>query len=336
MLRGKGPHRPEYACDLVRINSLMIYTELMEYNIVGDTKAPLLRCLLFISKLKSGDIITSGQYMNYQTFCNLQFRQLLKNSFHSIHIDLRDTSGEMILFASVGITRPVLMFTKASNVHVLSKRRYKMVASRQIEIPFYKDSGRQCVRGFGALAQVIGRTAIPFLRKYIFPPAKRVVTNLSDFPKPKIAEVVKGAKNIKTAAKSMGRQTLRKQLGSGSRKRSASSPSDKICKRNQSVAVRHFQKHFSLIMSSNFRYQHFVAVSGNPGGKVPVIDDVLSSHEHDFSPTNSLDGNCIEFEIQTDRNCYVDLRQTYLVLKLKIVRGRGYKFYTTIEVEKGA
>ena len=94
MLRGKGPHKPEFAYDIVRIHSLMIYTDLIEYNIVGDTKAPLLRCFAFISKLKSGNIITTGQYMNYQTFSNRQFRPLLKNSFHSIHIDLGDTSGE--------------------------------------------------------------------------------------------------------------------------------------------------------------------------------------------------------------------------------------------------
>ena len=55
--------------------------------------------------------------MNYQTFSNLQFRPLLKNSFHSIHIDLRDTNGEKIPFVSVGITRLVLMFRKASNIH---------------------------------------------------------------------------------------------------------------------------------------------------------------------------------------------------------------------------
>ena len=40
------------------------------------------------------DIITTGQYMNDQTFSNLPIRPLLKNSFHSIHIDLRDTSGK--------------------------------------------------------------------------------------------------------------------------------------------------------------------------------------------------------------------------------------------------
>ena len=117
MLRGKGPHKPEFAYDFVHIHSLMIYTDLFEYNTGGDTKAPLLRCFPFISKLKSRDIITTGQYMDYQIFSNLQFRPLLKNSFNSIHIDLRDTSGEKIPFVSVGITRLVLMFRKASNFH---------------------------------------------------------------------------------------------------------------------------------------------------------------------------------------------------------------------------
>ena len=77
----------------------------------------MLRCYPFISKLKAGDIIATGQYMNYQTFSNLQFRPLLKISFHSIHIDLRDTSGEKVPFVSVGNTRLVLMFGKTSNVH---------------------------------------------------------------------------------------------------------------------------------------------------------------------------------------------------------------------------
>ena len=117
MLRRKGPHKPEFAYDIVRIHSLMIYTNMIEYNIVGDTKIPLLQCFLSIPKLKSGDIITTGQYMNYQIFNILQFRPLLKNCFHSILIDLRDTSGEKIPFVSVGITRFVLMFRKASNTH---------------------------------------------------------------------------------------------------------------------------------------------------------------------------------------------------------------------------
>ena len=41
------------------------------------------------------------------------------------------------------------------------------------------------------------------------------------FAEPEFAEVLSGRKNIKTAAKSVGRQTLRKFLGSGSKKRNA-------------------------------------------------------------------------------------------------------------------
>ena len=95
----------------------MIYTDLIEYNIVGGTKAPILRCFLFISKLKAGDVITTGQYMKYQTYSNLQFRPLFKTSFHSIHIDLRDTSGKKLPLVSVGITPVVLMFRKVCNIH---------------------------------------------------------------------------------------------------------------------------------------------------------------------------------------------------------------------------
>ena len=97
MSRGKGPQEPEFAYDIVRIHSLRIHMDLTEYNIVGDTKAKLLRCFHFISRLKAGDNMTTGQYMNYQTFSNLQFRLLLKNSFHGFHIDLRDTSGKKTL-----------------------------------------------------------------------------------------------------------------------------------------------------------------------------------------------------------------------------------------------
>ena len=93
-----------------------------------------------------------------------------------------------------------------------------MVASREVEIPYYRGFDRQRGRGFGALAQVNGRTAIPFLRKYIVPAAKRIGTNMLEFAVPEIAEFVSGRKNFKTAAKSVGKKlTLRKQLGEGSR-----------------------------------------------------------------------------------------------------------------------
>ena len=85
---------------------------------------------------------------------------------------------------------------------------------------------------------------------------------------------------------------------------------------------------------NNFRYQPFVAVSGNTGVKVPVVDNVLSSHEQEIYPTTSRDENSNEFDFQTDRNVYVDLRQTYLALKIKLVKGRGFDSYKTTEKKK--
>ena len=113
-MSGAGPHFPKFPYDIVRIHTLMIYSDIVEYNIVGDTKAALLRCIPFISKVKNGDIISTGQYMNYQNFRNLQFKKILKNSFHSITFEVRDSYGEKVPFNSVGVTRAVLMFRKTS------------------------------------------------------------------------------------------------------------------------------------------------------------------------------------------------------------------------------
>ena len=70
------------------------------------------------------------------------------------------------------------------------------------------------------VAQVIGRTAILFLRKFLLPAAKRVSDDLLEIAVPEVAVVASGEKIFKTAAKSVGRQTLRKQLGGGIQKRS--------------------------------------------------------------------------------------------------------------------
>ena len=132
MLRGKGPHTTEFVYEFSRLHSLLIHTDLNEYVTVATRR--LLCCVFsFFSKLKAGDIITTGQWMNYQTINNLQFRPLLKNCFHRVQIDLENTSGEQIPFVSVGINRLVLLLRKASNIHFLPKRRYKMVASKQVE-----------------------------------------------------------------------------------------------------------------------------------------------------------------------------------------------------------
>ena len=94
----------------------------------------------------------------------------------------------------------------------------------------------------------------------------------------------------------------------------------------QAFLVEHFKQQFSV--------PTFCGMSGILGEKVPIVDDVLSSHEQEIYPTTSLDENCIEFEFQTDGNYYVDLRQSFLALKVKFVKGRGYDTYESKEKKK--
>ena len=81
------------------------------------------------------------------------------------------------------------------------------------DLPYFRGYSRQKGRGFGALAQTIGRTTIPFLRCYVVPAAKRVGADLLDIAAPEIGDVLNGKKNIKSVAADVGKKTLRKQLG---------------------------------------------------------------------------------------------------------------------------
>ena len=77
-----------------------------------------------------------------------------------------------------------------------------------------------------------------------------------------------------------------------------------------------------------------MARSGNLGGKVPIVDDVLSSHEQETYPTTPFDKNCVEFEFQTHRNFYVDSRQSFSASKLKFVKRRSYDTYESKEKKR--
>ena len=133
-----------------------------------------------------------------------------------------------------------------------------MVASRQVEIHFYRVVGRQRGRGFGAVAQIIGRTELPFCRKHILPAAKRVGANLLQFGVPEIAEVVGGRKMSRQLHRVWEDRLLQNNwvlvAGNGVR---AESFQQNL--QNKSVGRGEiFLQTFSLIMSSNFRYHFFL------------------------------------------------------------------------------
>ena len=84
-LSGAGPHFPEFPYDIVRIHTLIVYIDVVESNIFGDTKTALSRRFPFFSKINNGDIISTGQYLNYQNFTNLHFKNIFLKKFFPQH-----------------------------------------------------------------------------------------------------------------------------------------------------------------------------------------------------------------------------------------------------------
>ena len=88
-----------------------------------------------------------------------------------------------------------------------------MVAQSSASFPIFRGYARQRRRDFGALAQTLRRTAIPFIKKYIVPAAKRIAANFFEIAAPEIREVVKGQKKLKKFAK-MLKKNSSKTVGS--------------------------------------------------------------------------------------------------------------------------
>ena len=66
-------------------------------------------------------------------------------------------------------------------------------------------------------AQTLERTAIPSIKNYIVPAAKRIVADF-EIAAPEIEEVVSGHNKLKTFARDVGTKTVRKYLRCGKKK----------------------------------------------------------------------------------------------------------------------
>ena len=118
MLRRKGLHKPKFAYDIVCKHSLMMFTDLIGFNIVRWRHEGSCAALFYLrSQLKTGEDITTGHYMNYHKFSNLLFRPMLKKLFSKYSRWLERRGRLKKHFVTVCITRLVLMFRKASSIH---------------------------------------------------------------------------------------------------------------------------------------------------------------------------------------------------------------------------
>lgn len=91
--------------------------------------------------------------------------------------------------------------------------------SNQSNMPYFSGYYRQRGSGFGALASGIGRFALPLARKYLLPVAKSVGRELLLQGAPELINVVTKRKSPKEAIRTSVKNTIKKQVGGGKRRK---------------------------------------------------------------------------------------------------------------------
>ena len=102
----------DFPADLCAGNYLIfIYTNIIEYQYVGDAKAPLLRVIDSKQRLKNGSICEL-EATHRIVFSNLDYKKLLSNTIQSISIELRTETGQLVSFSWTGKVILTLKFKK--------------------------------------------------------------------------------------------------------------------------------------------------------------------------------------------------------------------------------
>ena len=92
----------DYPFDLSAGKQLIfIYVTIIEYQYVGDTKAPLIRVLDSKQRLNNGSPCEIEPTRRI-VFSNLEYKKLLSKNFQSIEIQLRTETGELVPIAGTG------------------------------------------------------------------------------------------------------------------------------------------------------------------------------------------------------------------------------------------
>ena len=90
---------------------IFFYTNIIEYQYVVDTKAPLLRVIDSKQRLKNGSVCKL-EPTHRIVFTNLDYKKLLTNTIQSISIELRTETGQLVPFSGTGKVILTLQFKK--------------------------------------------------------------------------------------------------------------------------------------------------------------------------------------------------------------------------------
>ena len=93
---------------------IFVYANIIEYQYVGDAKAPLLRVIDSKQSLENGSVCEVAP-THRKVFSNLDYKKLLTNTIQSISIELRTETGDLAPFSGTGRILLTLQFKKFSS-----------------------------------------------------------------------------------------------------------------------------------------------------------------------------------------------------------------------------
>lgn len=99
-------------------HSLFIYCDLVQNEYLGDTQSPLLRAIPLPTTTSNHNTTTASSPIeslsnnNYAVFSKLQWKHVVKPTFNSISVSLRDEIGTLMPFMGVGRTNLTLLFKR--------------------------------------------------------------------------------------------------------------------------------------------------------------------------------------------------------------------------------
>ncbi len=86
---------------------LFVYLDIIEYQAVGDTKAPLLQ-VIAVNRTHQN----SQAPLETLRFTNLDYKKLLSHNIQTVRVELRTETGQLVPFAGIGRVLLTLKFKK--------------------------------------------------------------------------------------------------------------------------------------------------------------------------------------------------------------------------------
>ena len=80
---------------------IFVYLDIIEYQHVGDSRAPVLKIIESEKRLRNVSLNTVAP-IHHKTYTNLDYKRLLSNNIQSIKVELRNETGKWIPFTGIG------------------------------------------------------------------------------------------------------------------------------------------------------------------------------------------------------------------------------------------